>query len=229
MENIDPRYDHVDFSFKVNCPSDLDCAPVCACELPVLPEPEINYLAKDYASFRQLILDRLAVLIPDWRERHAADLGIALVELLAYTGDYLSYYQDAVAHGGLSRYRAPAHFRAAPRPAGGLFPARRLQCPRMGVRGSERRSRAGPGRFSIHHRHQRRAGGSANRFELGRPARGSAAGLRGLRAAGGGPRDEDPAPYRAQRDPLLHVGRKGMLPRAREHFGYAARFVDGGG
>src|SRR5262249_836115 len=28
---------------------------------------------------------------------HAADLGIALVEVLAYTADYLSYYQDAVA------------------------------------------------------------------------------------------------------------------------------------
>src|SRR5207248_491468 len=53
--------------------------------------------AKDYESFRQLILDRLAVLVPDWKENHAADLGITLVELLAYTGDYLSYYQDAVA------------------------------------------------------------------------------------------------------------------------------------
>src|SRR5262249_52394157 len=29
--------------------------------------------------------------------RHVPDLGITLVELLAYTGDYLSYYQDAVA------------------------------------------------------------------------------------------------------------------------------------
>src|SRR6185436_6967994 len=33
----------------------------------------------------------------DWRERHAPDIGITLVELLAYIGDYLSYYQDAVA------------------------------------------------------------------------------------------------------------------------------------
>ena len=97
VENIDPRYDHVDFNFKINCPSDLDCAPVCKCEPQILTEPEINYLAKDYASFRQLILDRLALLVPDWTERHVPDLGIALVELLAYTGDYLSYYQDAVA------------------------------------------------------------------------------------------------------------------------------------
>ena len=60
-------------------------------------EPEINYLAKDYASFRQLMLDRLALVMPDWRERHVPDLGIALVEVLAYAGDHLSYYQDAVA------------------------------------------------------------------------------------------------------------------------------------
>jgi len=97
IANIDPRYQSVDFSFKVDCPSDLDCAPPCGCEPPIRVEPEINYLAKDYASFRQLILDRLAVLLPDWTERHVPDLGITLVELLAYTGDYLSYYQDAVA------------------------------------------------------------------------------------------------------------------------------------
>jgi len=97
VENIDPRYDHVDFSFKVDCPSDLDCAAACICEQAVPPEPEINYLAKDYGSFRQLMFDRLAVVMPDWTERHVLDLGVALVEVLAYTGDYLSYYQDAVA------------------------------------------------------------------------------------------------------------------------------------
>src|SRR5439155_6940900 len=59
--------------------------------------PEISYLAKDYASFRQLILDRLALIMPDWQERHVPDLGITLVEILAYVGDYLSYFQDAVA------------------------------------------------------------------------------------------------------------------------------------
>lgn len=97
MQNIDSRYDHADFSFKIDCPSDLDCASPCGCEPPVFPQPEINYLAKDYGSFRQLILDRLALLMPDWKERHVPDIGITLVELLAYVGDYLSYYQDAVA------------------------------------------------------------------------------------------------------------------------------------
>jgi hypothetical protein len=59
--------------------------------------PEIDYLAKDYASFRQLMLDHLALRVPGWTERSEADLGITLVEILAYVGDYLSYYQDAVA------------------------------------------------------------------------------------------------------------------------------------
>ena len=97
VKQIDPRYQQVEFTFKVNCPSDLDCAPICQCQPEELTEPEINYLAKDYASFRQLAFDRLALLVPDWKERHVPDLGVALVELLAYTGDYLSYYQDAVA------------------------------------------------------------------------------------------------------------------------------------
>jgi hypothetical protein len=97
LKGFDPRYACATFSFKTNCPGELDCKDENACSPEPRDEPEINYLAKDYASFRQLILDRLALLVPDWRERHVPDLGIALVEVLAYAGDYLSYYQDAVA------------------------------------------------------------------------------------------------------------------------------------
>jgi hypothetical protein len=97
MDRFDPRYNAVDFSFKAGCPTDLDCKRQAACPPPQRLQPEINYLAKDYASFRQLILDRLAVTVPAWQESHVPDLGITLVELLAYAGDYLSYYQDAVA------------------------------------------------------------------------------------------------------------------------------------
>ncbi|MBD2261433.1 putative baseplate assembly protein [Pseudanabaena sp. FACHB-2040] len=94
--DFDSRYAQLTFSFKAGCPSDLDCQPL-PCPPPTYQEPEISYLAKDYASFRQLILDRLSLLMPDWQERHVPDLGITLVELLAYVGDQLSYYQDAVA------------------------------------------------------------------------------------------------------------------------------------
>jgi hypothetical protein len=64
---------------------------------PLRPVTPIDYMAKDYASFRSLMLDYFTLLVPDWKERHAADLGIALVEVMAYAADYLSYYQDAVA------------------------------------------------------------------------------------------------------------------------------------
>ncbi len=97
LASLDQRYAQADFTFKVDCPSDLDCAVPDNCPPPQFPEPVSNYLAKDYASFRQLMLDRLALIIPDWQERHVPDIGITLVELLAYAGDYLSYYQDAVA------------------------------------------------------------------------------------------------------------------------------------
>jgi hypothetical protein len=43
------------------------------------------------------MLDRLSLVSPDLRERHVPDTGITLVEILAYAGDHLSYYQDAVA------------------------------------------------------------------------------------------------------------------------------------
>lgn len=94
---LDPLLAAVSFSFKVACPSDLDCKQVVECPPASLPEPEINYLAKDYGSFRQLMLDRLSTVIPEWEERNPSDIGIAAVEVLAYAADHLSYYQDAVA------------------------------------------------------------------------------------------------------------------------------------
>ena len=96
-DGFDPRYDHIDFTFKAGCPSDLDCKSDESCPPVLYPTPEINYLAKDYASFRQLLLDRLALTIPNWQERHIPDIGITLVEVMAYIADYLSYYQDSVA------------------------------------------------------------------------------------------------------------------------------------
>jgi hypothetical protein len=94
---FDPQLSLVRFSFKVDCPSDFDCALEDECSPEALPDPLIDYLAKDYGSFRRLMLDRLAVTAPDWKERNPADLGIALVETIAYAADHLSYYQDAVA------------------------------------------------------------------------------------------------------------------------------------
>ncbi len=95
---IDPAYSQVDFSFKAGCPSHFDCRQKEVCPPEPTVEPLIDYMAKDYASFRQALVDLIPALIPGWTERHEADIAVMLLELLAYTGDNLSYYQDAVAN-----------------------------------------------------------------------------------------------------------------------------------
>jgi Baseplate J-like protein len=94
---FDPLLSEIGFSFKVDCPTDFDCREPAACPPDEWPTPRIDYLAKDYASFRRLMLDRLAQTTPGWAERNPADLQVTLVELLAFAADRLSYHQDAVA------------------------------------------------------------------------------------------------------------------------------------
>jgi hypothetical protein len=95
---LDLQFSIAPIHFKAGCPVDFDCrdAEVCAPDRAV--EPLIDYLAKDYASFRRLLLDLIPQLHPNWLERNPADLGMVLVELLAYEGDHLSYFQDAAAN-----------------------------------------------------------------------------------------------------------------------------------
>ena len=95
---LDPYYAAVRFSFKARCPSDLDCAEPCEPCPPLDGQrPQIDYLAKDFASFKRALSDYSAVAYPDWAERSEADLGTMLLELLSSVGDDLSYLQDRVA------------------------------------------------------------------------------------------------------------------------------------
>ncbi|MCZ0981863.1 hypothetical protein O1L60_31125 [Streptomyces diastatochromogenes] len=59
--------------------------------------PAIDYTAKDFSSFRQAMLDHAARVYPEWSGRNTADFGVLLVNLFAYMGDILSYYQDSAA------------------------------------------------------------------------------------------------------------------------------------
>lgn len=95
---FDPKLSAIAFSFKIECGSDFDCASNPVCPPTSRARPDIDYLAKDYQGFRRLMLDRLSLLAPGWTERSAADLGVVLVELLAYAADNLSYRQDAIAN-----------------------------------------------------------------------------------------------------------------------------------
>jgi hypothetical protein len=109
---FDPRLSEIDFSFKVECPSDFDCAATQPCPPQPAAKPDIDYLAKDYTGFRRLMLDRMNLLAPGWSERTAADVGVTLVELMAYAADNLSYRQDAIAN---EAYLATAHKRVSVR------------------------------------------------------------------------------------------------------------------
>ncbi len=88
----------VAFSFKANCPSDLDCeTPAPACPPATGLVPPITYLAKDFLSFRQALLDFSTLSYPNWLERSEADFGVMFAEALSAVADELSYTQDRIA------------------------------------------------------------------------------------------------------------------------------------
>jgi hypothetical protein len=98
LDGFDPQLTVVTFNFKVECGPDFDCVPVAPDCPPDLPSPPpISYLAKDYGSFKTVLLDRLRQLAPEWLGTSEADIGVVLAELIAAVGDHLSYQQDAVA------------------------------------------------------------------------------------------------------------------------------------
>jgi hypothetical protein len=95
---LDPMYASARFSFKVLCPSGFDCEtdPSC-CVAPEPPLPQIDYLAKDFDSFKLALSQFSAQRYPAWQERSEADFGIMFMEALSAVGDELSYLQDRVA------------------------------------------------------------------------------------------------------------------------------------
>ncbi|WP_033824649.1 baseplate J/gp47 family protein [Kitasatospora sp. MBT63] len=94
---IDPRLSAVDFSFAVDCPADGDCEPGCTDPPePAPPDPHFDYRTRDWAGFRRLMLDRLAVLVPGFREDDPVDLTTTIVEALAFRADQQSYTLDWV-------------------------------------------------------------------------------------------------------------------------------------
>lgn len=93
--SIDIQRNEAVFSFKAACPGEFDCRSLPDCPPPLREEPVLDYLAKDYQSFRRLMVDLIAERNPSWQERLPADLGMTIVELMAYAADYLSYFQDS--------------------------------------------------------------------------------------------------------------------------------------
>ena len=213
---FDPLLASVEFSFKVECPSDFDCKPDCDCPPEQADAPSIDYLAKDFSSFRALMLDRLSLLAPEWMERTPADAGVALVEALAYVADELSYRQDAVA---TEAYLATSRRRTSLRRHARLvdYLVHEGSNARAWVRvfSEQRGRRARPRHAAPHARAGRPGRDRARRPRASRRARGRGGDLRDRRGC---------AALRVARAlRLLDVGRRGLLPAARRDLGHARR------
>ena len=98
---VDPYFKEVGFSFKANCPSELDCAPrPHDCPEDELVDYPVNYQARDFWSIRQALLDFASGRHPDWKDRLEADLGMMLAEVMSAMGDEFAYYQDRISREG---------------------------------------------------------------------------------------------------------------------------------
>jgi hypothetical protein len=60
-------------------------------------KPAIDYTDKDFESLRNAMLDLAVYRLPEWTDRSPGDVGMLLVDLFAYMGDVISYYQDRIA------------------------------------------------------------------------------------------------------------------------------------
>ncbi|MFW6201526.1 MAG: hypothetical protein ACOC8B_03045, partial [Gemmatimonadota bacterium] len=92
--DFDPFFNEIEFRFRPgcfnNCPPDWDPAPE-----PVA-DPPIDYLAKDYESFRHTLIAWMMDRVPGWRPTSEADLDQVLLELFSVAADELSDFQDRV-------------------------------------------------------------------------------------------------------------------------------------
>ncbi len=98
-KTLDPFLARATFSFQGAAPRAVDCEAPAGVPLPAVPTlPPIDYLAKDFASFRQALFDFSAQSYPAWQERSEADFGVMFAESLCSIADDLSYQQDRIAN-----------------------------------------------------------------------------------------------------------------------------------
>ena len=91
---IDPFFSRLGFKFRPGCFTN-DCAPRVGGR-PSVAAPVIDYLAKDYDSFRHVLMTAVAQRVPGWRSTSEADHDQVLIDLFAAAADELSDYQDRV-------------------------------------------------------------------------------------------------------------------------------------
>lgn len=60
------------------------------------PVAQIDYTSRDFIGYRDSLLAYASQKIPEWTSRSPADFGVLMVELFAYFGDIISFYQDRI-------------------------------------------------------------------------------------------------------------------------------------
>ncbi|MGQ3685428.1 MAG: baseplate J/gp47 family protein [Candidatus Loosdrechtia sp.] len=105
-QNIDLIFNEINFKFRPGCFN------LCAPEWESAPEPEgdpvIDYLAKDYDSFKHTMITAMMERVPGWEPTSEADLDQVILEMFSVAADELSDYQDRVmneAYLGTARKR----------------------------------------------------------------------------------------------------------------------------
>jgi hypothetical protein len=98
FSRIDRFFNNHAFSFKAGCPDRLDClAPAPFCPPPPSVDFPVDYLARDFVSLRNALLEFGAQRYPEWSLPIEADVGVMFMEVMAALGDELSYIQDRYA------------------------------------------------------------------------------------------------------------------------------------
>ena len=92
---FDPLFNSIRFKFRPGC-FNLNCAPGWDASPPPQDEPAIDYLARDYDSFRHVLIASMMQRVPGWQVTSEADLDQVLIDLIAADADELADYQDRV-------------------------------------------------------------------------------------------------------------------------------------
>ena len=92
--NIDPIFSEIEFKFRPGCFN--NCAPDWDAPPKPKENPPIDYLAKDYDSFRHTLFSWMTNRVVGWQPTSEADLDQVLLSLFAVAADELSDFQDRV-------------------------------------------------------------------------------------------------------------------------------------
>lgn len=106
-DKIDPLFGKINFKFRPGC-FNTDCAPKWKTSPAPQPTPVIDYLSKDYDSFKHTLINAMMERVPGWHATSEADLDQTLIDLFSAAADELSDYQDRVmneAYLGTARKR----------------------------------------------------------------------------------------------------------------------------